>query len=601
MLRSINIGIRIIMLVAFLILCIALVSALFTRMQGKVMDYNLGAAQEIMLEGEKHKLTVAVDSMAISLSTLIDTSAPAAIQEEALRAAVDAIRFEDDKSGYFFIFTGTTNVALPAKKSVVGTDMGAARDANGIQFITELSKAAEAGGGFVEYIFDKPGKGLQPKLAYARYIPGTKYWLGTGVYIDNIEAQKEHIAASAHEIENSEQLVLYSILAALMLLVVAPVCVGIILSITRPLGKTTDAAQEIASGNLDVTLDEEGKDEISRLQRSLNQMVTQLVATIEDVKQKEAEANRQAEAARQATEQTKEAMEQAKQATRQGMLAAAQRLEGVVNAISEATGDIDHRSTEISNGTQMQVARINETATAMEEMNATVMEVARNASEAAEQTNSSREKALEGAQVVSATVTAMNQLKNLAGDLKDNMHQLGQQSESIGAIINVINDIADQTNLLALNAAIEAARAGDAGRGFAVVADEVRKLAEKTMTATKEVGDSIRSIQSLARTNVEGMDEASKAIDNAATLSASSGQMLEEIVAMAQEAAGQVQSIATAAEEQSAASEEITRSVEEVNNLAQDNGRMVGETVQDVSQLVEQATTLSQLVEELKR
>ena len=91
--------------------------------------------------------------------------------------------------------------------------------------------------------------------------------------------------------------------------------------------------------------------------------------------------------------------------------------------------------------------------------------------------------------------------------IKNDIDQLGQQAQSIGQIMDVISDIADQTNLLALNAAIEAARAGEAGRGFAVVADEVRKLAEKTMSATKEVGQAISDIQEGTRRNIESVEQ----------------------------------------------------------------------------------------------
>ncbi|MFV0422471.1 methyl-accepting chemotaxis protein [Oleidesulfovibrio sp.] len=601
MLRNFTVRARVIALVVLLILCIAGVMLASLNTQESIVKFNISETQQVMLKEEQQKIQIATESIATALGDLLAGAPTGADPVRMVQQAVENIRFEDDKSGYYFVYEGTTVVALPTKKSLIGKDLSKVKDDDGVYYVSELSKAAQKGGGFVNYIFDKPGKGLQPKLAFAVMIPGTQYWIGTGVYIDNIEAEKARIQAASDEMVHNSVFNLTAIIGAVIVLIVLPICVLIISSIVKPVRVTTEAAQAIAQGNLDVSLDVVGKDEIAALQGSLNSMVSELVKTIENVKIKEAEANKQAEAAREATEQTKEAMARAEQATRNGMLAAARRLEGVVAAINEATADLDSRSSEISNGTEMQMARINETATAMEEMNATVMEVARNAAEAAEQTDHSRQRALRGAEVVSTTVKAMNDLKSLADNLKGNMHKLGQQSESIGAIINVINDIADQTNLLALNAAIEAARAGDAGRGFAVVADEVRKLAEKTMTATKEVGDSIKAIQDLARTNVEGMDDAAKAIDGAAELSASSGVMLDEIVKLAQDAAGQVQSIATAAEEQSAASEEITRSVEEVNNLAQDNGRMVGESVQDISQLAEQAATLTDLVEELKR
>ncbi len=116
----------------------------------------------------------------------------------------------------------------------------------------------------------------------------------------------------------------------------------------------------------------------------------------------------------------------------------------------------------------------------------------------------------------------------LASHLKADMAELGTQAQGIGQIMNVIADIADQTNLLALNAAIEAARAGDAGRGFAVVADEVRKLAEKTMTATNEVGSAIRGIQKSARKNIDNTEKATAAIEEGTGMARRSGDVLRE-------------------------------------------------------------------------
>jgi len=174
------------------------------------------------------------------------------------------------------------------------------------------------------------------------------------------------------------------------------------------------------------------------------------------------------------------------------------------------------------------------------------------------------------------------------------MRDLGDQADSIGQVLTVISDIADQTNLLALNAAIEAARAGEAGRGFAVVADEVRKLAEKTMTATKEVGDRIHSIQSSANMNIEHVDKAVTAVQIATDKANSSGQALSTIVLLVDDTAGQVSGIATAADEQSAAMEQINRSVEEVTMI-------VGETTQGMEQAAEAIQELASQIGELRK
>ena len=173
------------------------------------------------------------------------------------------------------------------------------------------------------------------------------------------------------------------------------------------------------------------------------------------------------------------------------MLDAAERLDRVLFSLVECSDNISGQTDQVNTGTRLQLSRISETATSIEEMNATVAEVARNASFAAERAEDSKGKANEGRSIVNKSVASMQELSSIASELGDNMGLLGEKADNIGQIISVINDIADQTNLLALNAAIEAARAGEAGRGFAVVADEVRKLAEKTMSATKEVGDAI--------------------------------------------------------------------------------------------------------------
>ncbi len=230
---------------------------------------------------------------------------------------------------------------------------------------------------------------------------------------------------------------------------------------------------------------------------------------------------------------------------------------------------------------------------AMEEMNATVLEVARNASEASESATEARDQAGEGARVVEQSVAATNELRDKAGELKTNMGELAELAESIGRIITVINDIADQTNLLALNAAIEAARAGEAGRGFAVVADEVRKLAEKTMHAVKEVENAVHRIQDGTRRSAGNTDAAVAAVADNAVLTERSGDVLKQIVALAEGTADQVRAIASAMEKQSAAGEEISGATASINAGAESNAATMGACMEAVGEL-------NTLVEELR-
>jgi len=288
-------------------------------------------------------------------------------------------------------------------------------------------------------------------------------------------------------------------------------------------------------------------------------------------------------------------------ARQEGLLAAANRLETVVERLSSASEEISGQAENINRSTEVQKERITETATAMEEMNATVLEVAKNATQAADGAETARTRASDGNAVVGRSVAAMEALLKLSTGLKGNMDTLGQRAQDISQIMNVISDIADQTNLLALNAAIEAARAGDAGRGFAVVADEVRKLAEKTMSATKEVGDTVHAVQEVSRLNMEGMEDAARAIAESTGLVRQSGEALDEIVRMSENTALQVQSIATAAEEQSAASEEINQAVDQINSIASDTVASMQQTNIAIRDLAEQAESLRVLVADLKR
>jgi len=279
---------------------------------------------------------------------------------------------------------------------------------------------------------------------------------------------------------------------------------------------------------------------------------------------------------------------------------AARMATDISNRLSTAAEELSAQIEESSRGTENQKNRLTETATAVEQMNASILEVARNSGDAATNAESAQRKAQDGADVVKQSIAAIDTMRARVDQMKTSLGELGKQAEGIGNIIGIISDIADQTNLLALNAAIEAARAGDAGRGFAVVADEVRKLAEKTMTATKEVGAAITSIQHGTRASVEVMESAVKDVQASVTLSDKAGGSLGEIVQVAAATADMVRNIAAAAEEQSAASEQIAKSTEEINLVASETAEAMNQSAQAVSELARMASELKETINRMQ-
>ncbi len=278
----------------------------------------------------------------------------------------------------------------------------------------------------------------------------------------------------------------------------------------------------------------------------------------------------------------------------------AQNATEIAQNVAETSNELSNQINQAEQSTISSLNQVETTAVAMEEMNSTVLEVARSAGNASTVANDARQRADSGAKIVESVVLSIAGVNQQAVQLKDDMQQLGQDAESINTIMNVISDIADQTNLLALNAAIEAARAGEAGRGFAVVADEVRKLAEKTMQATVEVGNAIQSVQSSVETNMQNVDNSVSNIAEATEQARMAGASLAEILQLVDSSADQIRAIATAAEEQSSTSEEISQNLAIVTGSANNMSITMGEASQAVSALAEQASRLNILIAQLQ-
>jgi methyl-accepting chemotaxis protein len=235
-----------------------------------------------MLKLIKEKIQVGTHSLALSLAVAVKNTKSEKERNEIIRTQIDKIRFETDSSGYYFVYDSTVNIALPIKKELEGKDLKDRKDVNGIYYVQELAKAAGKGGGFVNYTFPKPGKGDQPKISYAEPLPGTSLFIGTGVYVDNIEAAAE-ILRKKIKYSTNNLLIKLLILAVFIAILYEILSRRIRKSIVGPIDNALTIAQNVASGNLIIAEHKKYNDEISHLIKSLENMVEHLKTVISNV------------------------------------------------------------------------------------------------------------------------------------------------------------------------------------------------------------------------------------------------------------------------------------------------------------------------------
>ena len=367
-----------------------------------------------------------------------------------------------------------------------------------------------------------------------------------------------------------------------------------------PLGETTKFAENIAAGDLDNQIEVVRHDEIGVLRQTLNTFVRNLKEKLHEVELKTLEANNTADEATLATQKANTALKTV-QENAEHMHEISSKLESTMESLSEITLNLEENISTSAVGVETQAQSIMETVTAMEQMNATVMEVAKSASFASDISNQTKHQATDGELVVTKLIKSINSVFESSNSMKTDIQALLKHAQDVSSIMNVISDIADQTNLLALNAAIEAARAGDAGRGFAVVADEVRKLAEKTMASTTDVANAISAIQSSVANSSKQVEITVDDVERATQLAGECGDSLKEIVTMADTSADQVRAIATASEEQSATSEEIAKAIAHINTIATETTTRMNEAAHVTTLLAEQSNILQELITELRQ
>lgn len=312
------------------------------------------------------------------------------------------------------------------------------------------------------------------------------------------------------------------LVALVLVLVILRFVVNIVL--TRPITMIANRMCDIAEGegDLTVTLETRGNDEMAELAHAFNMFLGKIHHTVEQV----------------------------------------------VNSVAQVVESV-HKLEDLSRQTSEEMNRqqqdTEQAATATTQMSATIQDVVKNATSTAESADNARQAATEGTQIVSESLNSINKLADEITDASEVIHALESESENIGTILDVIQGIADQTNLLALNAAIEAARAGEQGRGFAVVADEVRTLAQRTRSSTTEIQNIIEKLQAGAGNAVQVMGRGKQQVDISVEHVQLTNKSFESIAEAITFISDMNTQIASATEEQSSVAEEISQNVANIS------------------------------------
>jgi methyl-accepting chemotaxis protein len=405
----------------------------------------------------------------------------------------------------------------------------------------------KAGVGYVSYDWPKPLAGggatkeLYPKMSFVKKFEPWGWVIGSGVYIDDVNA-----AFMKEAVEN--------FIIALVLIAVITVAFWFISSgIVKPIDMVIGQTERIAGGDLTGLVNYSGDDEVGRLSKSVNSMTTKLKEMISNI------------------------------------LSVSQNIVLSINSLKTSTG-------KTVEGAQNQSSQAHQIAVAAEEMSQTITDIAKNASIAAETSEEAMKTAYTGKEIADGAVNTVNSVYTSTVELASMVEKLNNRASEIGDIVTVIKDIADQTNLLALNAAIEAARAGEQGRGFAVVADEVRKLAERTIKATGEISEKIGAIQQESAQTANTMTSASDEVTKATEYIRKVGDSLNHIVDAVQRVKDQITQIATAVDEQSAASEEVAKNIEKTSAISKYMERVASEAMTETSRMYDIVKRLEQSV-----
>jgi len=467
-------------------------------------------------------------------------------EEEAKRQAMDSLRnVRYDGKEYFWVQDRNLVMLMhPIKPDMEGKSQAALKDPNGKLFFQEMENVVKASGkGFVDYLWPKPGFDQPaPKISYVAEFPAWGWVVGSGIYVDDVNAVFR------------QQALLFSIMVVITLAILSVISWLINSSILRQLGGepayAVEVVRHIAEGDLVRPVEYSSPDSLLAAMQTMQQKLANIFGDIN----------------------------------------------GMASRLSSGAEHVSVAARETSVAAHNQAQSTSASAASIEQMTVSISEV----SEIATQTeaNSSQTAALaeEGAGLVKNAAQEIELISRTVATSSEQIQLLQQRSQEIGGIANVIKEIADQTNLLALNAAIEAARAGEQGRGFAVVADEVRKLAERTAKATTEIAQMIDSIQEETQTAVQAMATAAPQVDKGLELATQATAMLDEIHRQALDSLGKVRDVALATTEQATTATDIAKHVEHIASMAEETNATMQNNAAEAEQLEGLADQLRQTV-----
>ncbi|WP_286785609.1 MULTISPECIES: methyl-accepting chemotaxis protein [Pseudomonas] len=501
-----------------------------------------------LYEGKVEKTRHLVQSASAILQNFHDQEVAGTLtREQAQTQAAAMIRsLRYDKTEYFWINDlGPKMIMHPVNQKLEGQDLSTIKDPDGKELFNEMvALARKQGGGMVDYRWPKAGSADPlPKVSYIQLFEPWGWVLGTGIYIDDMQAQFYGQA-------------LHASLIGLGIAVVMTLLVMLIArSIVVPLNAAVGAMANIASGEADLTrsLDTQGNDELAQMSRHFNAFTLKLRQVI-------------------------------------GESLAASR------SLDEAARSLDGVANQGYQTSQQQSQQMELVATAINEVTYGVQDVAKSAEEAASEVRNAEEQANQGQQNIDNSLHQIDQLSGTIGQAVQVIQALAQESSQIGKVLEVIRAIAEQTNLLALNAAIEAARAGEQGRGFAVVADEVRLLAQRTQQSTAEIQGMIERLQTNSGAAVKVIHESSEASQLTVGQASQASESLQLISQSMRNLAGANASIASATLQQSHVVEDINRNVTEAASLAHTSALSAEETRSASKNLGQLADQLGRLL-----